>query len=219
MTVNPTTGLVTWRHHCPTSPAAVPVTLYAYDPSGSYSDPAVRHPGCRRQPRRRLSARCRRRSPARKAAARVARHRHRPGRPAARLLGRQPARRRLVRPGHPHAALGAGLRPGRHLQRRDLLRQRRREHSQHQHRALDRRGPAAAAARRAAEPDRARGRPPALHLAGQRRRRRAGHLSPAPTCPRTRRSNPNTGVFDWPIGYDQAGTFTVPFTATSDERR
>ncbi len=28
--------------------------------------------------------------------------------------------------------------------------------------------------------------------------------------------NPNTGVFDWPIGYDQAGTLTVPFTITSD---
>ena len=27
--------------------------------------------------------------------------------------------------------------------------------------------------------------------------------------------DPNTGVFDWPIGYDQAGTLTVPFTATS----
>ena len=28
--------------------------------------------------------------------------------------------------------------------------------------------------------------------------------------------NPNTGVFDWPIGYDQTGTMTVPFTVTSD---
>ena len=28
--------------------------------------------------------------------------------------------------------------------------------------------------------------------------------------------DPNTGVFDWPIGYDQAGTLTVPFTVTSD---
>ncbi len=27
--------------------------------------------------------------------------------------------------------------------------------------------------------------------------------------------DPNTGVFDWPIGYDQAGTLTVPFTVTS----
>ena len=36
--------------------------------------------------------------------------------------------------------------------------------------------PAAAAARRAAGPDRARGRPPALHPPGERRRRPAGHL-------------------------------------------
>ena len=28
--------------------------------------------------------------------------------------------------------------------------------------------------------------------------------------------DPNTGVFDWPIGFDQAGTLTVPFTVTSD---
>ncbi len=28
--------------------------------------------------------------------------------------------------------------------------------------------------------------------------------------------NPNTGVFDWAIGFDQVGTYTVPFTATSD---
>jgi hypothetical protein len=28
--------------------------------------------------------------------------------------------------------------------------------------------------------------------------------------------NPNTGVFDWPIGYDQSGTIIVPFTVTSD---
>ncbi len=28
--------------------------------------------------------------------------------------------------------------------------------------------------------------------------------------------DPITGVFDWPIGYDQAGTLTVPFTVTSD---
>ena len=27
--------------------------------------------------------------------------------------------------------------------------------------------------------------------------------------------DPNTGVFDWPIGYDQAGTINVSFTATS----
>ncbi len=27
--------------------------------------------------------------------------------------------------------------------------------------------------------------------------------------------DPLTGVFDWPVGYDQAGTFTVPFTVTS----
>ncbi len=27
--------------------------------------------------------------------------------------------------------------------------------------------------------------------------------------------DPNTGIFDWPIGYDQAGTLTVPFTVTS----
>ena len=27
--------------------------------------------------------------------------------------------------------------------------------------------------------------------------------------------NPNTGVFDWPIGYDQTGTINVSFTATS----
>ena len=27
--------------------------------------------------------------------------------------------------------------------------------------------------------------------------------------------DPNTGVFDWAIGYDQAGTLTVPFTVTS----
>ena len=31
--------------------------------------------------------------------------------------------------------------------------------------------------------------------------------------------DPNTGVFDWAVGYDQAGTLTVPFTVTSAERR
>ncbi len=29
--------------------------------------------------------------------------------------------------------------------------------------------------------------------------------------------NPITGVFDWPVGYDQTGTFTVSFTATSSD--
>ncbi len=29
--------------------------------------------------------------------------------------------------------------------------------------------------------------------------------------------NPITGVFDWPVGYDQTGTLTVPFTATSSD--
>src|SRR5262249_9693165 len=28
--------------------------------------------------------------------------------------------------------------------------------------------------------------------------------------------DPNTGQFDWPVGYAQAGTFVVPFTATSN---
>ena len=28
--------------------------------------------------------------------------------------------------------------------------------------------------------------------------------------------DPNTGVFDWPVGYDQLGTYTVSFTVTSD---
>ena len=36
MTVNPTTGLVTWDTTS-TSPAAVPVILDAYDPSGSFT--------------------------------------------------------------------------------------------------------------------------------------------------------------------------------------
>ena len=97
-------------------------------------------------------------------------------RPATRLLGQWPARRGHVRPGQPDPALDAGLRPGRHVQQRHLPRERRGEHRQCQHHALDHLRPSAAAAYRAARPDRARGRPPPLYPAGQRRRRRPGQL-------------------------------------------
>ena len=108
MTVDPVTGLVTWNT-LPTSPATVPVDLFAYDPSGSYiiqhfsiqvaggSRPPVIGPlpsqvsGKEGQP---LVLPVSATDP--------------DGRPLV-YWADQPARRRLVRPDHPQPALGAGI--------------------------------------------------------------------------------------------------------------
>ena len=218
MTVNPVTGLVTWKT-LTTTPATVTVDLFAYDPSGSYiiqhfliqvaggSVPPVIGPlpsqvsGKEGQP---LVIPVSATDP--------------DGRPLVYWAANLPGGASFDPTTHT-LALGARLWPGRHLQQRDLLRQRRGEHRQLEHHAPDRAQPAAAAACRGAGPDGAAratifGLPckAATLTAGRSRIR-------AQTCRRTPRSIPITGVFDWPIGYDQAGTLTVPFTVTSDQRR
>ena len=190
MTVNPVTGLITWNTTS-TSPATVAVAPLRLRPAAAASRSSSsrsRSPAAAIPPVIGAAA-CAGLRPGGPAAG-ASRHRHRPRRPPAGLLGRQPARRRLVRPDHPHPALGAGLRPGGHVQRRDLLRQRRREHGQHQRRAVDRARPAAAAcsprrptrrcARATTCASRSRGATP---TAGR-------SPTPAPTCPRTPRSTP-----------------------------
>ena len=112
----------------------------------------------------------------------------------------------VVRPDHPHPALEARLRPGRHLQRRDVLRQRRREHGQHQRHALDRRS-APPPPQLAAPPDQTVREGDHLRFTLQGSDADGGPVTySSAALPANATLDPNTGVFDWPIGYDQAGT-------------